>query len=306
MILESRTGPDTFDAPGQAQSAASAPLASREPTGTWRGLLWCEWFAHSRLLLAFLVFWLAAVWLLPLFAHSGWILFIAVAYALIAGPVYGGGDTIEGCEEFAFSLPATRAERYLVRLAVGGGALLLFTLLDLLALGLDLPQFLARLYLDTGLIKPLPVLKPRLLYGLVLAFPFSVFAFSFALSAASHSRMLIVTAWFWSALSAMTLLHLAFRYEEYVWNELNGFCSAPLLVLLGAVTLWAGYRAYIVKEIGHHHHPLTLPPRFWLWLLLLAIGIGLACLLVPLLARQYPSLLAPLQRSGPVLPTTAP
>ena len=39
-------------------------------------------------------------------------------------------------------------------MAVGGGALLLFTTLDLMALGLDLPQILAKLYVDTGLIRP--------------------------------------------------------------------------------------------------------------------------------------------------------
>jgi hypothetical protein len=212
----------------------------------------------------------------------------------VAGPVYGGGDTIEGCEEFSFSLPATRAERYWARLAVGGGALLIFTILDLLALGLDLPQFLARFYVDAGLLKPVPVLKPRLLYGLVLAFPFAVFAFAFALSAVSHSRMLILTAWFWSLLSAMAAMHLAFRYEEMVWSELNGFCSAPMLLGLGLLALWGGYKAYLVKEIGQHHTPLTLPPRFWLWILGLGIGLALALLLLSLLATQYPSLLAPL------------
>ena len=257
------------------------------------GLLWCEWFAHSRLLLAFLVFWLVCVWLLPFFTHSGWILLIAGAYALIAGPAYGGGDTVEGCEEFCFSLPATRAERYVARLIVGGGALFLFTVLDLLALGLDLPQSVARLYLDAGLLKPLPVLKPRLLYGLVLAFPFAVFAFSFALAAISHSRMLIVTAWLWSLLSAMAITHLAFRYEEAVWGELNGFCSAPLLVLLGTVVLAAGYRAYIVKEIGNYHRPWTLPPHFFVWVVMLVLGLGLAFVLISLLAGQYPHLLAP-------------
>jgi hypothetical protein len=276
-------------AAGPAQSARSEPRRG----SAFYGLLWCEWFAHSRLLLSFLIFWLACVWLLPFFTHSGWILFIAGAFALIGGPVYGGGDTIEGCEEFSFSLPATRAERYLARLTVGGGALLLITVLDLLALGLDVPHFLARLYLDTGLLKPLPVVKPRLLYGLVLAFPFAVFAFSFALAAISHSRMLILTAWFWSLLAAMAFTQLAFLYEQQLWGELNGYFSAPLLLLVGLSALWGGYRAYLLKEIGHHHQPLTLPPRFWLWLFVLGIGMAAAFILVTLLARQYPQLLAP-------------
>ncbi|MFO1496789.1 MAG: hypothetical protein U1G07_00075 [Verrucomicrobiota bacterium] len=287
----------------KTDSSAAAPELLVPPSGlekgaarrgrSFYGLLWCEWFAHSRLLLAFLVFWLVCVWGLPLFTHSGWILLIAGAFALVGGPAYGGGDTIEGCEEFSFSLPATRAERYLARLTVGGGALFLLTMLDLLALGLDLPQSLARLYIDTGLLKPLPIVKPRLLYGLVLAFPFAVFAFSFALAAISHSRMLIITAWLWSLLGAMAITHLAFRYEEAVWAEFNGFCSAPLLIILGLAALVGGYRAYLVKEIGQDHRPWTLPPHFWLWLLMLAAGLALAFFLVSLLAGQYPRLLAP-------------
>jgi hypothetical protein len=165
---------------------------------------------------------------------------------------------------------------------VGGGALLVFIVLDLLALGLDLPQFLARFYIDTGLLKPVPVLKPRLLYGLVLAFPVAIFAYSFALAAISHSRMLILTAWFWSLLSAMSVTHLAFRYEDLMWGELNGYCSGPLLLLTGLGSLWAGYRAYLLKEIGHHQGPLTLPPHFWWWALILAAGVGLAFLLISL------------------------
>lgn len=274
---------------------ASPVRASGRP---FYGLLWCEWFAHSRLLLAFLILWLVSVWCLPLFAHSGWILLVACGFALVAGPVYGGGDTIEGCEEFTFALPATRSERYVARLAVGGGALLTLTVLDLLALGLDLPQFLARLYIDTGLIKPLPVLKPRLLYGLVLAFPFAVFAFSFTLAALSHSRMLILSAWLWSLLCALAVTHLGFRYEQKVWSELNGYCSAPLLMVLGLASLWGGYRGYLAKEIGHHHQPLTLPPRFWLWLVTLFLGLGVGFFLVWLLAGQYPHLLAPPEGNG--------
>ncbi|MHC1768604.1 MAG: hypothetical protein AB9869_30715 [Verrucomicrobiia bacterium] len=292
MIAEPKDKLDSIVAAREPPDQVTHEPRSGESGSTFRGVLWCEWFAHSRLLLAFLLFWLACVWFLPLVSHSGWIVVVAAAFALVAGPVYGGGDTIEGCEEFSFSLPATRAERYLARLVIGGGALLLFTVLDLLTLGLDLPQFLGRLYLDTGLLKPLPVLKPRLLYGLVLAFPLAVFAFSFALAAVSHSRMLILTAWFWSLLVAMSVTQLAFWYENAVWGELNGFCSGPLLMLLALAALWGGYRAYLQKEIGHHHQPLTLPPRFWLWLLMLGIGIALACVLISLLVRQYPNLLA--------------
>lgn len=293
MIPDTKTEEHTGTSVSRGEAYQDFAAAGSRGASPFLGLFWCEWFAHSRLLLSFLILWLACVWTLPLFTHSGWILLVAAAFALVAGPVYGGGDTIEGCEEFSFSLPATRSERYLARLVVGGGGLLLLTLLDILALGLDLPQFVSRLYLDTGLLKQAPILKPRLLYGLVLAFPFAVFSFAFALAAVSRSRMLVLTAWFWSLLMAMAAMHLAFVYEERLWGEMNGFCSAPVLMILGLSALWGGYRAYVLKEIGHHHRPLTLPPRFWLWLFVLGCGLALAFLLVSLLARQYPGLIAP-------------
>src|SRR5947209_6346232 len=158
----------------------------------WRGLLWSEWFAHSQLLLIFLAVWLIAVWTLPLFTHPGWVLVLGPLYAIMAGPIYGGGDILEGCEEFTFALPPTRAERYCSRLFVGLGTLLILCLMNVIALGLDLPQILARLYVETGLIKPLPQIKPGLLCGLVLALPVAVFAFAFTMSSITHSRSLIL------------------------------------------------------------------------------------------------------------------
>src|SRR5436190_4293988 len=138
------------------------PQSNQPDWSAWRafrGLLWCEWYVHSRLLLFFLATWVAGVWIFPLSGNPAWILVFGVLYSLVAGPVYGGSDTLEGSEEFVFALPPTRAERYCARLAVGGGTLLLFTGLDLLALGLDLPQILAKLYVDSGLIHPAPVFR---------------------------------------------------------------------------------------------------------------------------------------------------
>jgi hypothetical protein len=258
----------------------------------FKGLLWAEWYAHSKLLLSFLVLWLACVWVLPAFAHPGWILLIGIVYAFLAGPLYGGGDVIEGCEEFTFSLPATRSERYWARLTVGGGALLLFTALDLLSLGLDLSPALARLYIRTGLIQPLPVLKSGWLYGLVLAVPFAVFSFSFSLSAVAHSRFLIFTAWLWGGLCALGILYLGLLYEDGAWNEMNGFFSCPFLIILGSSVLWIGHRLYRQKEIGAYTAPITLPNGWWLWGILLILGFALALLLISALAKQYPRFLA--------------
>ena len=261
------------------------------PWNRWKvfyGLLWCEWYAHGKLLVLFLAAWLASVWILPMYVNPACVIFLGAVFAIVAGPVFGGSDTSEGCEEFTFSLPPTRAERYLARLAVGGGALLLLTAIDLLALGLDLPQILAKLYVGSGLIHPWPVFKSGLLYGLVLMLPVTVFSFSFVISAITHSRAMLVSASLWAVLITLAALRLGFWYESLVWENLNGWFSCPLLALMSNAVLWAGYRAYRRKEVGHHAAPIAIPARWWLWIILFLAGLLLAMTLAASLARHYP------------------
>jgi hypothetical protein len=201
----------------------------------FKGLLWTEWYSHSKLLLSFLALWLACVWVLPAFAHPGWILLIGVVYAFLAGPLYGGGDVIEGCEEFTFRFPRRAGTLGAADNERGCAS---STVLNLLSLGLDLSPALARLYIRTGLIQPLPVLRSGWLYGLVFAIPFAVFSFSFSLSAVVHSRFLILTAWLWGGLCALAVLYLGLLYEDVVWKEMNGFFSCPFLMILGSSVLW--------------------------------------------------------------------
>jgi hypothetical protein len=252
-----------------------------------RGLLWCEWYAHGRLLLLFLAAWLACAWVLPLYANPACILFFGAIFAVIAGPVYGGGDTAEGCEEFTFALPPTRFERYWARLAVGVGALLLFTAMDLLALGLDLSQVLAKLYVSSGLIHPWPVFRSGLLYGLVLALPAAVFAFAFVISALTRSRAILLSAPLWAALFSLAALRLGLWYEELLWETFNGWFSCPLLVVLAAAVLWGGGWAYQRKEVGHEAAPLAVPARWWLWVALTIGALALAVALAASLAKHY-------------------
>jgi hypothetical protein len=274
----------------EAARAVSERLRAR--SSPLRGLLWAEWFAHSKLLLFFLALWLIGVWGSPLFISPGWILLLGGLYALLAGPAYGGGDVLEGCEEFSFALPASRSARYWARVTVGGGTLLLLTAMNFIALGFDLPQILARFYVGTGIIKPLPILKPGLLYGLVGALPFAVFAFSFALAANTHSRTLVMTAWFWAGLAALLLVQLGFWYEQHLWESLTGFFSFPLLVVAGAGVLWLGQRIYSRKEIGSPAAPFIIPARFWLWLIGFILGVCVALALLSSLAKHYPEFFA--------------
>ena len=208
-------------------------------------------------------------------------------FAIVAGPVYGGSDTSEGCEEFTFALPPTRSERYLARLVVGGGALLLLTGMDVLALGLDLSQILAKLFVDSGLIRPRPVFKAGLLYGLVLVLPLSVFAVSFVISAVTHSRPILLSASLWAILFSLGVLRLGLWYEELLWETFNGWFSCPLLALLAAGILWGGGRVYRRKEVGDQAAPMVIPARWWLWIALSVGALVSALALAASLARHY-------------------
>jgi len=256
------------------------------------GLLWAEWFAHSRLLLVFLVLWLVAAWVVPLFAHPGWVMVISFLYALVAGPAYGGSDAVDDCEEFTFSLPATRSDRYLARLAVSGSTLLMFVGLDFMVLGLDWQATLKRFFLDAGLMEPAPVLKPGLLYGLVMALPFNVFCISFVVSSVVRRRFILFTSWFWSLVCSMVILYAGVLAEEWWWHEANGHFSFPMLVFSSLIILYLGLRLYRHKEVGHYGAPVSLPPGFWGWIVLSIVALIALVMIAGALMQRFPQFFA--------------
>lgn len=269
------------------ESGGTAGLTALKLPGRWRrgwawtrparALLWSEWFAHQRLLVVFAFLWLAAVWLLPLAVNPLWTLAVGSAFALVAGPAFGGADVIHGCEEFAFAGAATRGQRFLSRLIVGGGAVLVFSGISVAAVEGNLSDILLRLVLATGS-APAQVSRPEMMYALVFAVPFAAFAFGFVLAAMAPSRTVAFTSWIWAALGALALLRGGLQLEEIRWDTLNGRIALPLLLLVSGMTLWVGGRFYRRKEAGAGNVPLRVPPSFWGWvagLVIAALGLVL-------------------------------
>lgn len=254
------------------------PPSPPHPITLWRRLLWAEWYAHSRLILGFLIFWLLVVWVIPLIAHPLWILTVGPLFAMVAGPAFAGVDILEGCEEGSFSLPSPRHERFLARLAVGGGTLVLLSLMTILALEGNLSDVLLRVFLSSGLPDIQPT-QPMLLYGLVIAAPFAIFAFSFAAAALATSRTLVLTSWVWGILSTLTVLRGGVLLEEFRWQRFNGMISVPLLLVASSAILWLAARFYSRKEATTSGTPFHIPPSLWGWLIaIVAAGIGVALL----------------------------
>ncbi len=272
------------------------PEEAREPVTDgpsavrlWRALFWSEWFMHSRLLLCFLIGWLAVVWLLPLVAHPLWVLVVGFVFALVAGPAFGGADVIHGCEEFSFAFPPTRSQRFTARFLVGATWLVALTLMDVLALDRSFSDVLFRVFLDTGL-ATVEVRQPVMLYGLVFAAPFAVFALGFAVAALATNRTVAFTAWLWSALGALSTLRLGFYAEEAVWDRLNGRIAVPLVTVVAVVATFVARRLYQHKEAGTGV-PLRIPLSWWATLVLAVLaGLGVAAL-IGWLAANFAKLL---------------
>ena len=134
----------------------------------------------------FAFLWLASVWLLPLILHPLWTLSAGILFSLAAGPAFGGADVIHGCEEFSFAGAPTRGQRYLARLGVGGGAVLVFSGLSVVSLEGNLSDVLLRLVLASGS-APAQVSRPERLYALVFAVPLTAFSLGFTLAALARS-----------------------------------------------------------------------------------------------------------------------
>ena len=247
------------------------PAIAQVVSKVFRGLLWRQWLAHGNTVLSFLALWLVCGWVLQIFFHPGWILGFGVLYAFWAGPALGGGDAAEGSEEFSFSLPPTRGERYLAGLALGGGTLLAFLVLGLLTIALDLPQILWGLFVNSGFTEPFPPCEPRFLYALAFFCPLAAFAFSFAIASAAESRGLISYVWLLSGLITGAVVGGGFLCEQWLWHELNGFVSCPALLALGALGLQAGYLAYVRKEGVSRPAPMGGKSRGWVWVVLVML-----------------------------------
>jgi hypothetical protein len=245
-------------------------------------LIWSEWFAHSRLLLFFLVLWLAVVWFVPLFAHPFWILAVGPVFAVVAGPIIGGADILQGCEEFFMAFPVSRQERFWARATLAGVGVLALSLASGLSLVNNLSDVLLRVFADSG-VPQASVPQPGLLYGMISIVPVAAFALSFSVASLAPSRSLVLVSWLWGVLGSMTVLRLGIYLEERRYDKFDGRLTLPLMAAVTVLTLTLGARFYARKEATASSEPLRISLSWWLWML----GLIGACLAVGLLLEWF-------------------
>lgn len=278
--------------PGPIESIAGSALPGQTGTNRgrrarlWMGLLWGEWLAHARMMLIFLALWLLAMWVLPRFTHPLWALAFGGFFAVITGPVFGGSDVMGGCEEYAFSQPITRRQRFDSRLLFATGWLGLFTVLNLLVLYPNLADLILSFFVSTG-VATVDVRRPELLYGTVFAVPLAALAIGFTVASLATTRAVAYTAWVWAALGSLTELRAGLSLEDFLWDRLNGRITIPLLLFTAAITLGIARRLYSEKEAGRASSPLRLPLSGWATLVAAAIGALGAGLLLSWFVTSY-------------------
>jgi hypothetical protein len=255
------------------QATSQVADGTRTGVNVVRGLLWREWLAHRGLVFGFLSAYLVLGWVLMIFFHPGFVIAFGVLVAILIAPAVAGSDAAEGSEEFAFSLPPRRAERYLVRMGFAGAVMLAFTLFGCLSIALDLPQMFWGIFVNSGFTEPFPGVDPLFLYPLAVAVPFAAFAFTFAIAAVASRRGLVAWSWLLGLFGAGAVLVLGFLCESALWDKLNGYVSITLLAALSAAGLFAGYCACVRKEGVSRPASMQGGGLWWLWLIIIVIAI---------------------------------
>lgn len=212
-----------------------------------QGLFWREWLLHQGELRWAFAAWLFGVWVFPI-PPMFFLLPFGVIAALLLAPSFGGADAQEESEEFSFALPPTRSQRYLVRLALGGGALLAMMVVGLLAGLFDLPQRVWGLLFESDLTTPFRQPKLLTVYALVLAFPAAVFGECFAAGASSRNPQGMNYLWIRGLFVAGVIAAGTSIAEQAVWHNVTGTIMAIVLTLWGGVRLAWSYRDYVWKE----------------------------------------------------------
>ncbi len=237
-----------------------------------RGLLLHEGLACRGLFLGTLAVYLIFGWGLLVFFHPGWIIGIGVLSAVLIASRLGGSDAAEGSEEFAFSLPPTRAERYLVRMSLGLAAVLALTVVGTLSIAFDLPQLAWGVFVETGFTEPFPAARPLLLYSLAVAIPFAAFGFTFLAAAEARTAGGAGASWFLGLLATGVVVLGGLIAERLLWGGATGLILVPVLIALGAGALGLGYALYRWKE--GVARPTSVESRggsFWVWVVLVIL-----------------------------------
>ncbi|HUW56869.1 MAG TPA: hypothetical protein VMZ92_09550 [Planctomycetota bacterium] len=268
-------------------------LVSAGPGGNeWRvtrGLLWLDWLRMCGYILPMFAIWLVGIWVVPVFYHPAWVLAFGMMYVLVGATAFAAMDVMGGSEEFTFALPPTRAQLYLTRLLLGLGTTVAFTALGVLAVGLDLPQMLWGLFVNSGFTGPFPVCDEPMVYGLAIALPTAAFACVYSLASNAGTRTTVMLNAFAGLLLAGAVLIGGLLAEAGLWDRLNGYVSIPALLAITPMALLIGYGFYVRKEGINRPTPVGGSRASWVWVVIVVVVVVFIMLLSLLRVSHRPT-----------------
>jgi hypothetical protein len=213
-----------------------------------QGLFWRDWLLHKMELIWIFSAWLFGVWVFPI-QPMYFLLPFGVISACILGPSLGGADAAEASEEFSFSLPPTRAQRYLVRFVLGGTLLVVLMAGGVLAACFDLPQALWGLIFEAGYTHPFEQPKSTVIYGLAFTGTVAVYADCFAAGACSRSPHGMGWIWLRGLVVGTVVGFVGLFVESLVFRSgPTGTISCPVFGAWGLFRVYCSYRDYGRKE----------------------------------------------------------
>ncbi|MBI1387370.1 MAG: hypothetical protein GC154_02850 [bacterium] len=214
----------------------------------WRGLIERDLIEFSREAGIILLIWWLGYWLLFLMTHPAINAGLFSLLAAYAGMRLAGADVMEDAEEFVFSLPPTRDERYRVRFILGISFLMILVLLSEVGLMGNWPQLFWSLFVDSGFTQPFKPEEHVVFHIVALLAPPCVFSITYACASLSVSRELLYkTIWMGNAFTASILI-ACIVVEILLGRSPTGVLFAILALISIAASYELGRRSFLRKE----------------------------------------------------------
>jgi hypothetical protein len=247
-----------------------------------RGLLYQEWLARGRLIMFYVSAWVIGVWILACFTHPAWQLVLGLIFAQMAAMQFGGADVYDGTEEFAFGLPPRRITRYLVRLCLGAGTMLLLGWAGLVATWFRIPQAVWGLVVESGFTEPGPAASAEWYAGAAV-YPALAFALLFAFSATCQSRKQLVGL---GGITVAAIFALWMVLHQVVRPRTTWWVPLVLLAVAAVVVIIIGAAFYVRKEGVNRPVQRGLDQRWTIILLVIGV-LAFSILLSITLAERF-------------------
>ena len=270
-----------------------------EPRGDYlRILLAREVLHYQGWYRVFAIVWLIGLWIVPVFEHPMWLLWIGLLMVLFLTPGQAGVDVLENTEEFIFSRPPTRADIFLSRMLPTALFLLSTGLIGILAIGYDLPQRVWSLLFSGGLTRPFASVRDGYWYPLAVLIPLLAHAIAGGIAALARSRQQVLVAGIVGIGGSWAIAGLGLGLENLLAGRPHGWLATPILALacIGwSVFCYGKYRVKEARSIGGETRPAG---RIWhmslwwvLWVFLFIVILG--WLTMP--SRRLDSSVSPMQ-----------